>query len=530
MLLLLRFVQDAGIYFASGESVREGTKLRFEASAGLDRLRFGINGQEGFLGDSVSAGSKQSGSTNQGASGTDGRSSTGGGPVFVGEMDLARLNDSRFHSSHANAVAQALAAQGVGPRTPGSASTSDQSPLSSSLQVLPPPPPPPPAFVLDLCGAWGVAGLLVAQLEGGAGPDASPPPTRVLAVAETEEAAAALNAIARENGLGPDRYVATADKLVDLASRGRVVVEAAGSNGQGSRSGNDRDRAGRGWPGRGSGSGWSVVMASSVVEGSGLLKQGALGDLELARRFISISGDNGGVAFVPGRLEVVCQGLQRASLFSENKVRGDCCGVDVGAVNAFSVESFRELDLSAAAPCNSSSNGAGSSVAAAGVRAGKIDDSTRGFGASYDGKKDHADDEEQEEEEAFLTEPTVCYDLDLASLRAGPDGCLERRLASLRVERAGTLHAVAYWYRQSLGPTVVLHTRPAPIVSGVDHECASPSSHFRQAAFLLKQPIAVEAGQRLDLRVFCNTSKGFVVQVLGVKEGVRNGGGEGMCT
>eukprot|EP00752_Nemacystus_decipiens_P012097 g10724.t1 len=531
---------DAGIYFTSGACLSEGSELEFRSSAGLDRLHFTLNGEEGIVDEYAFAGGTQS----EGASGSlggasddrrkltvDGRnsssssSSSGGGPVFLGEMDLARLNDGHFHLSHAHAVAQALAQQGVVVSMPprvsqGRAFSSTPVRAPSSAQVA----PPPPAFVLDLCGAWGVAGLLVAQLEHQAG---AGPATRVLAVAESEDAAAVLNAIARENGLGPDRYTATADRLIDLASRGGVVEARPGGGASRDPGGNDtaseraldRGHETYGWPGHGSELGWAVVMASSVVEGSGLLKQGGLGDLELCRQFTSQGGRN---VFVPGRLEVVCQGLQRASLFSENRVQSkDCCGVDVHPVNAFSVATFRELNLSGATPCGgeSSAKAAAAAVAGPGKKAVGCEDGCTGreprtcLGATLNANKDE---DGGDDEEAFLTAPLACYELDLARLQAGSDGCLERRSANLRVERAGTLHAIAYWYRQSFGTTVVLDTRPEP------HDS---SSHFRQAAVLLKEPMVVTAGQCLKLCVFCNTSKGFVVQVVGVSEsGGKKGG------
>lgn len=488
----------------------EGSELGFRASAGLDRLHFTLDGQEGFAADSVLAGRTPS----------EGANSCNDGPVFLGEMDLARLNDGDFHLSHARAVAQALSEQGVMVSMPphlfqGEASESVRAPTSAQAA------PPPPAFVLDLCGAWGIAGLLVAQLEHQAGEG---PATRVLAVAESEEAAANLNAIARENSLGPDRYVATADRLIDLASRGGVVEASPAESVNGSNSSGGDNNATRGgaaenarktqhgWPGHGSELGWAVVMASSVVEGSGLLKQGGLGDLELSRQFTSHGGRN---VFVPGRLEVVCQGLQRGSLFSENRVQSkDCCGVDVHPVNAFSVATFRELDLSAATPCGGGSAATAAAAAGAGkaVGCGEDGDTRRGSRSWHD----------EGDEEAFLTAPLVCYELDLARVQSGPDGCLERRLVDLRVERAGTLHAIAYWYRQSLGPAVVLDTRPQT------NALSCSSSHFRQAAVLLKEPMAVTAGQWLNMCVFCNTSKGFVVQVLGVNVGA--GKEAGMCT
>ncbi|CAN0238962.1 unnamed protein product, partial [Pylaiella littoralis] len=567
---------DAGIYFASGESLHEGRDVRLEASAGLDRLRFALNGQKGFVADagSIVADTATKPSEGAGRKGrndgkgegnlrTDDSSSSSSsrkvnGSVFVGEMDLARLNDGLHHLAHAHAVARALVARGTEVRVPLRSTPSAPAAAPAPAHAAAPPSPCPPAFILDLCGAWGVAGLLVAQLEHCAD---GAPATRVLAVAESEEAASVLNAIARENGLGPDRYVATADGLVDLASRGRVAEEAPpaavaadgasrsyGGGGGGGGGGHialsgdpalafDRGSlggdccgSGKAWPSRGSGSGWAVVMASSLVEGSGLLKQGGLGDLEVCRRIVTDdSGNNSSVSdggrtnatsFVPGRLEVVCQGLQRASLLSENRVLSEhCCGVDVDPVNAFSVASFRELDLSAATPCCCSS-GSGSSAAAATAAAAAAAaaateknssregeditqcNSKNSVGGSNQAAKGRGDNKEEgDDEEVFLTAAVACYDLDLAGLRAGPDGCLERRSASLRVERAGTLHAIAYWYRQSLGSAAVLDTRPAATACS-DHRDASsssPLSHFRQAAVLLHDPIPVTVGQRIDI-------------------------------
>lgn len=587
--------------------MREGSDVRFGASAGLDRLRFTLNGQEGFVADSDSIAVDTTTTTpSEGADRSslheskgkdnmrkDGSCSSGfNGSVFLGEMDLARLNDGPHHHAHAHAVAQALAAKGMEVRMPPRLPPSSSPPPAavaaaapSSAQVAAPSSSPPPAFILDLCGAWGMAGLLVAQLERCCPGDGTPA-TRVLAVAENEEAAAVLNAIARENDLGPDRYVATADGLVDLASRGRVVeaeaqqagsvsvgrnssshhVAASGDNpaslASDRRSFEGELRDGNAWPSHGSGLGWAVVMASSLVEGSGLLKQGGLGDLELCRQIVSAGSDNsnsrrsgsgGGhgcaTSFVPGHLEVVCQGLQRVSLLSENRVLSErCCGVDVDPVSAFSVASFRELDLSAATtPCCSSGSGS-SAAAAAGGGAGNSNNSSAG--ANRGAKVGGGDEEDQEE--AFLTAAVACYDLDLAGLRAGPDGCFERRLASLRVERAGTLHAIAYWYRQSLGPgsagsaVVLVDTKPVASASASaaaiatacsDHRGdypspSSPLSHFRQAAVLLQEPIAVTVGQCIDICVLCHTSRGVIVNVLGVTDGAgeEEVGDEMMCS
>lgn len=500
-----------------------------EASAGRDRLHLTLNGRgvavESLATDAATAEeatrqrAHQDQSDNAGGA-RRGREElgSGGGPCFVGEMDMARLNDGSFHKAHAHAVARALEARGISIKslqasTPGILPAPSAQHSGSGTATL-----SQPARVLDLCGTWGVAGLLVAQLEGCNGE----PATRVISVAESPQAAAVLNALATENGLGPDRYMAIADSLVNVASRS--AVKAGGEN-RDSLAGDLSDHcaaagslpANRCKPGKGEGLGWSVVMASSLVEGSGLLRQGGLEDLELCQRFLCDgTGDDRGVetglstAFVPCSISVVCRGLQRASLLSENRVRPECCsGVDVSPVNSFGVENFRELDLSRAA-------------CAAARR-------TSEFGNESDVSKDHRDAPEAEggisagfprEQEAFLTLPVVCYDLDLANVRAeGDDGCLPRRRTRMRVQHDGTLHAVAYWYRQRLFGEVEIDTGPCAALSVDGDRSAGGTSHFRQAAVILDRPVDVKEGQYVDLCVFCNTSLGVVVQVLGVEAG-----------
>lgn len=506
--------------------------MALAAAAGRDRLHIAVNGDEGVVDSSTASRSNQRviGDGDDAEGGADDRIS---GPFLVGEMDLARLNDNAFHSAYATAVAEALLAQGVDtglcispsstPPVPLVSNGAQSTPAAPKLAAAPvsaflsgsPSTPPSPAYILDLCGAWGLAGLLVAQLEGSDGA----PATRVLALVEGEEAAAALNALAKENGLGPDRYVAAAAGLVNLVSRGGVF---GGPNGRGLNL--DVDDCLKSWgrahpcpvP-------WSVVMATSLTEGSGLLKQGVLGDLEMCRRFICAADSDSdaenrvSTTFVPGFLEVVCQGLQRPSLLLENWVQSDsCCGVDVGPVNSFGVENFRELDLSAAAP-----SGSGEEKR----RNGNNDVQQVGPPSPELLERGH-------EDEAFLTAPVVCYDVDLADVRAGPDGCLQRRCSRLRVQRDGTLHALSYWFRQHLRPmgsredAAVLDTGPHVTAGASDNgksfrSSGTPSegpSHFRQAAVLLSKPAAVTVGQYIDLSVFCHTSQGVIVQVVGISE------------
>ena len=500
--------QDAGIYFASGMPLQEGGEVALEASVGRDRLRLALNGQEAVVVQPPTVAEDASKQSRSRASGdADKGPDAVRGPCLVGEMDMARLNDGSFHEAHAHAVARALVAQGVCIRmprrlTPGVLPTSAQLSRSKTATA---PSSPPPARVIDLCGTWGLAGLLVAQLER----FDNEPAASVLAVTESPQAAAVLNALAAENGLGPDRYLATADRLVDIvrSSRGAITSVENGDPGEAPRGmAADGATTSRYLPGQqGAGSlTWSVVMASSLVEGSGLLKQGGLEDLELCQRFMCGDGRHGVGAsrptvFVPGSIAIVCRGLQRASLLSENRVRPECCaGVDVSPINSFGVANFRELDLSAAT--------------------GSKNDSYRFARTEGPREKNQAPSGFRREDEAFLTEPVVCYELDLAGVRAGRDGCLQRRTTRLRVERDGTLHAVAYWYRQRLFGETEIDTGPctASPVHGAGR--ASTPSHFRQAAVLLDCPVDVKEGQCIDLVVFCNTSQGAVVQVLGVAD------------
>lgn len=505
--------------------MQEGEEVALEASAGRDKLHLTLNGGEGVAIESMvtdaamtEEATRDEARQDQGenASGAFrrreeiGGGGGGGGPCFVGEMDMARLNDGSFHKAHAQAVARALEARGVSIKSlqsskPGTIPALSAQHSSSGTETIC---PLPPALVLDICGTWGLAGLLVAQLEGCNGE----PATRVISVAESPQAAAVLNALARENRLGPDRYMAIADSLVNVASRS--VVKTGGEN-RDSLASDHRVEAGstpanRCDPEKSDGLGWSMVMASSLVEGSGLLKQGGLEDLELCQRFMCDgTGGNAGddrevetglsTAFVPSSISVVCRGLQRPSLLLENRVRPECCsGVDVSPVNSFGVENFRELDLSRAAY-------------AAARR-------TSEFRNKSDGAPDGASSGFPRDQEAFLTLPVICYDLDLANVRAeGDDGCLPRRHTRIRVQHDGTLHAVAYWYRQRLFGEVEIDTGPCATLSDEWGRSAEATSHFRQAAVVLDRPVEVKEGQLVDLCVFCNTSLGVVVQVLGIE-------------
>lgn len=694
-----------------------GGDAALEASAGRDCLHLTLNGNEGI-------------STTQSAKPIRRKNPTSGSQVvresapkaartdnderhaehfFLGEMDLARLNDQTFHESYAAAVADILAinhrieastacamqpsqstphlAPLAGPLIPpltdrrgappqvtadnpvaapldDTTFTSEPSPFAAATSTnvagaagVPAAgalssPSASPAYVLDLYGAWSLAGLFVArlELEGGG------PATKVLALCGDGEVeiAEAMNALARENGLESDRYMAFAVGLIEFASwvagggdcegdpnHGGDTTASPVTTPTGRDVSNSSSLAGgivsqvkagalgaccgrsprdcRCWPRRrrrsrqkhnratvedgGSpehdGREWSVVIASGVVEGSGLLRQGVLGDLELCRRFICAVdsdsaasdncgenryGDGGGgpgAAFVPGSLEVVCQGLQRASLLSENRVLSSpssasseqrdccrCCGVDVTPVNAFGVANFRELDLSRAANAAAATADGiradpnANPTADTSIHGNKWNDNasrqntqssveTCSTSDAIDHNRDKRERVQQEEdEEVFLTKPAVTYKLDLSDVQAGADGCTPRRSAHLPVARRGTLHAIAYWYRQRLfeprsnavaGSTGLGERSDAsssvdagvldtgPVRGEVRHagdegdhtlQCRSGGfPHFRQAAVLLDEPVAVDAGQVVDLNVFCTTSQGVVIQVSGIRDG-----------
>ncbi|CAM9947198.1 unnamed protein product, partial [Sphacelaria rigidula] len=557
---------DAGVYFASGVELQVGGDAALEASAGRDCLHLTLNGNEGI-------------STTQSAKPIRRKNPTSGSQVvresapkaartdnderhaehfFLGEMDLARLNDQTFHESYATAVADILAinhrieastASATSTNVAGAAGVPAAGALSS--------PSASPAYVLDLYGAWSLAGLFVArlELEGGG------PATKVLALCGDGEVeiAEAMNALARENGLESDRYMAFAVGLIEFASwvAGGGDCEGDPNHGGDTTASPVTNPTGQdGGSPEHDGREWSVVIASGVVEGSGLLRQGVLGDLELCRRFICAVdsdsaasdncgenryGDGGGgpgAAFVPGSLEVVCQGLQRASLLSENRVLSSpssasseqrdccrCCGVDVTPVNAFGVANFRELDLSRAANAAAATADGiradpnANPTADTSIHGNKWNDNasrqntqssveTCSTSDAIDHNRDKRERVQQEEdEEVFLTKPAVTYKLDLSDVQAGADGCTPRRSAHLPVARRGTLHAIAYWYRQRL-----FEPRSNAVAGG-------GFPHFRQAAVLLDEPVAVDAGQVVDLNVFCTTSQGVVIQVSGIRDG-----------
>lgn len=473
----------------------------------------------------------------------------------LGEQDLARLNDDGFHSVFAMAVKRVLDKHRLETLAPAPGRTSHIPTLScpqgrasrkiehvtsvsqsrSADHSLPESgqsndaesgsSPVPRPFVLSLCGAWSVSGLLIAQLgheDGALAP-------RVLALVDDEEAAGALNALARENGIGPGSFLASSESLANLVSGGSLSRRGLGREesvadwfqlacgGVGREPHDSADPVDDESPRCGG----RLLVLASIVEGSGLLRQGGLGDLELCRRFLGTGrqGEDCGASraeFLPGSLDIVCCGLQKASLLTENRVfpddnYGRYMGVDLSPLNSFGVRNFRELDLSRASQTTSQI-----------ARGSESRESDQGEVKNTEGARvSLAIGSRQEEVEAFLTDAEVCYELDLGGIEAGMDSCLPRRSARLRIRRNGVLHAIAYWFRQRFRTLAdsqedfVVDTGP----SVETEDSSSTSSHFRRAAVLLHEPLVVTEGQIVDLVVFCTLSQGVVFEILGVVAG-----------
>ncbi|CAM9175374.1 unnamed protein product [Choristocarpus tenellus] len=530
---------DSGIYFSSGIMLREGETAILESSASADRLQFYLKSEAGSSilkpGPPLYAGK---------CNGRDGeiKDKHEGDVVnkdeyLLGEMDMARLNDDTFHKVNADGVERALrtcfcfrSEMRTGPST--NPKTLEPAGLAlHPVNALHKAPMSTPLGVLDLCGSWCLAGILVAhrsKTEGGC-------TVRVLALADGPATALALNALAAKNGVGCDQYWATTASIVEISAAAITTpsYEDCSYCLQESASmcsdcgGCCHRPEGLGWYGgrdgrvAGSWTGWSVVMAPSLVDGSGLLRQGILGDLEFCRRFLVTGGvkqaEDAGRAmtctaesqhscFVPISLEVVCQGIQQKSLLSENQVFAGwgCCGVDISPVNNFGVNTFRELDLTRKIENPRYCQG------------GKIGENTPLCPIDGQGERVVAG----EDEEVALTEPTTCYVLNIAEVCAGADGCLPLREESVPVCRDGTLHGVAFWFKMKLGEadTGVSGGKCLLLNTGSGGE-GNNKSHFRQAAVLLEKPVYVQRGQRVEVTLFCTLNQGVTVKIRGVSNG-----------
>merc|ERR1711970_598210 len=73
------------------------------------------------------------------------------------------------------------------------------------------------------------------------------------------------------------------------------------------------------------------------------------------------------------------------------------------------------------------------------------------------------------------------------------------RMVSMRTLRAGTVHAVAFWFNMELGGGASINTSP--------DTRDGPRSHWKQAIQLLQDPIQVQAGMTLPFEVSHDPSR-----------------------
>lgn len=214
-----------------------------------------------------------------------------------------------------------------------------------------------------------------------------------------------------------------------------------------------------------------LVLVHDLVDGSGLIRQGALQEVLLSRDLLHPQ------ALIPHAFRVVVQCLEAPGLVAQNRLDpANTVGMRLEALNGLGVATFREVDIAAA------------------VREGKC---------------------------ALLSQPRPALAVDLRAVQVGAngedEGVLARARVAVPVTGSGTLHALGFWFELVLTDErergAALSTGPGAAggAEGEEDDHARLPSSFRQGAVLLAEAQAVRAGQTVHVEVVCSLSRGIDV-------------------
>ncbi|CAM9177188.1 unnamed protein product [Phaeothamnion confervicola] len=481
---------------------------------------------------------------------------------LVDEAELAQLNDVALCRVTELAVRQCLsdvaASKGLavdGGRAGAAAGS------ACELQLL----------VLDMSRAWTLPGLAAVL---------ACPRAAVITLSASEAHGNALAALARQCGCG-SRLSVFGGSTADL-----LLADGAGSDGDAAG-----DSGGAGEPGAAAvlpAHAFDIVIVD-IAEGNGLMRQTAVEELTLARDFLlarqpaaaSGMGDTGcqcssGIsdeavecAVIPAAVGVMCQAVQCPHLVAQNRVLPEnTCGLDVFAINAFSVRTFCAVDLddgtfapltravcavrlstAAAPPAQEAFPSAESGGTSSGGGAGSDGGGGSGGGS---GNKEVSN---MDVDAASVSEGTATAVEE--SVPAGPpvleaDAAAEAetsagelRTVLLPVTAAGTLHGIAYWFDVRLWGIHGFSTRPGTVgpaaarpakASGnggsgrggsngggggggdgrTDAVGEAAGQSYRHAVVLLDDPVDVMVGQRVEALAGCVAGLGVVLRFVRV--------------
>lgn len=204
-----------------------------------------------------------------------------------------------------------------------------------------------------------------------------------------------------------------------------------------------------------------LILLHDLVEGSGLIRQGALQEALLARDLL------GPHALVPQAFRVLVQAFEAPALVDQNRLDpANTLGLRLKALDGLGVGTFRELDLAAA------------------MREGSC---------------------------APLSQPCAALGVDLRTVCVTEgDEMLARARVSLPVTAPGALQALGFWFELQLAEgAAALSTGPGPLAAvDVGEGKDSGGSSYRQGAFLLADGRAVKPGQNVEMEVVCTLSRG----------------------
>lgn len=217
-----------------------------------------------------------------------------------------------------------------------------------------------------------------------------------------------------------------------------------------------------------------LILVHDLVDASGLIRQGALQEVLLARDLL------GPRALVPHAFRVMVQCLEAPGLLLQNRLDpANTLGMKLEALDGLGVTTFRELDLAAA------------------IRV---------------------------ETCAPLSHPCAALPVDLRAVRVGGGGggqgeeeeIVARARVSIPVTASGTLHAVGFWFELQLaegsgGPVLSTGVGAVGEEEGENGGCSS----YRQGAVLLGEARVVQPGETVSVEAVCTLSRGIDLFVVG---------------
>lgn len=236
------------------------------------------------------------------------------------------------------------------------------------------------------------------------------------------------------------------------------------------------------------------LLICDLVEGSGLLRQGILRDVGHAlQRMTEHQGEVKSplsIRTVPHSMGIVLGLLQCEELLHHHRVQEDTTnGIDVSSeVNKYASTVVQELDLAALLHQKVYQDADGSNYGSCHMPV------------------------------MLLSEPKETVGINLSSLREGfisevcsllPNKVVMSTTERLAAHSAGIVHGISIWYNMYMDEA----SDSDCLCTGPDLSNPHHNSHYRQAAFLLQEPVSVCAGDVIEIEMTVESVGGILCRI-----------------